>query len=86
MFLVGSFDGSGAVAGCIRVHIVNVTQQDTLYINGNSPTKLIVEDPIVLTGINPTQDTVIPFFAVLDRVDVNVVFKSVLSTAISVTV
>ena len=46
------------------------------------PTKRIIEDPLVLTGTNPTQDTVIPFSAVLGRVDVNVV----LSTAISVTV
>ncbi len=39
----------------------------------NSPTKLIVEDPIVFkVGTNPTQDTVIPFFAVLDRLDVNI--------------
>ena len=50
--------------------------------NCNSPTNRIVEDPIVLIGINPTHDTVIPFSAVLDRVDVNVA----LSTAITVTV
>ena len=42
----------------------------------NSPTNRIVEDPIVV------KDTVIPFSAVLDRVDVNVVSLN----AISVTV
>ncbi len=50
--------------------------------NCNSPTNRIDEDPIVLTGTNPTQDTVIPFSAVLDRVDVNVVSLN----AVSVTV
>ena len=51
--------------------------------NCNSPTNWIVEDPIVVrVGSGPTQDTVIPFSAVLDRVDVNVVSLN----AISVTV
>ena len=36
--------------------------------NCNSPTNWIVEDPIVVDG--STQDTVIPFSDVLDRVDV----------------
>ncbi len=55
-------------------------RRDTNY---NSPTNRIVVDPIVVrTGTNSTQDTVIPFSAVLDRVDVNVVSLN----AISVTV
>ncbi len=41
----------------------------------NSPTKLIVVDPIVVsTGRESIQDTVIASSAVLDRVDVTVVF------------
>ncbi len=48
-----------------------------------SPAKRIVEDPIVVrVDTISKQDTVIPFSAVLDRVEVNVS----LSSAISVTV
>ena len=58
----------------------------TIYTGHYSPTNWIVEDPIVVCvncgSTNPTQDTVIPFSAVLDRVDVNVVSLN----AISVTV
>ena len=48
-----------------------------------SPAKRIVEDPIVIrVDTISEQDTVIPFSAVIDRVEVNVV----LLNAISVTV
>ncbi len=50
--------------------------------NCNSPTNRIIEDPIVVRVGTVKQDTVIPFSAVLDRVDVSVS----LSNAISVTV
>ncbi len=49
--------------------------------NCNSPTNRIIENPIVVVG-GSTHDTVIPFSAVYDRVDVNVVSLN----AISVTV
>ncbi len=50
---------------------IHTIDRDT---NCNSPTNRIVEDPIVVrVGTGSTQDTVIPFSAVLDRVDVNVV-------------
>ncbi len=52
-------------------------------LTGNSPTNRIIEDPIVVrVGTSPSQDTVIPFSAVLDKVDVNVVSLN----AVSVTV
>ena len=52
---------------------------DETLINCNSPINCTVEDPIVLTGTSPTQDTVIPFSAVLDRVDVKVVSLNAVS-------
>ena len=51
--------------------------------NCNSPTNWIVADPIVFkVGSNPTQDTVIPFSAILDRVDVNVVLLNAISVKV----
>ncbi len=44
----------------------------------------MIEDPMVVrdgvgTNTNPSQDTVIPFFAILDRVDVNAVSLAAIS-------
>ncbi len=62
---------------------VRVYKSKMRYGNCNSPTNWIIEDPIVVrVGSVSTQDTVIPFSAVLDRVDV----KAVPLIAIRVTV
>ncbi len=71
-------DSGGSIYVYIRVYIPMYRQRTK-----HSPTNRIVEDPIVVrVGSGSTQDTVIPFSAVLDRVDVNVVSLA----AISVTV
>ncbi len=62
--------------------VYNVQTIDEI-LTGNSPTNRIIEDPIVVrVGTGSTQDTVIPFSAVLDKVDVNVVSLNAISVAV----
>ena len=66
---------------CNLAVIITDNRRDTNC--NNSPINRIVVNPIVVrVGSGSTQDTVIPFSAVLERVDVSVV----LSNATSVTV
>ncbi len=70
----------GGPGGSIIMYNYTDNRRDT---NCNSPTNQIIEDPIVVSvGTSPTQDTVIPFSAVLDRVDVNVVSLNAISVAL----
>ncbi len=65
--------GPGGSAGYNqRVDLVRTTVMSTH--TRNSPTKLIVVDPMVVNvGRGSTQDTMIPSSATLDKVDVIVV-------------